>query len=62
MEIRKEIKDTSKKEKLSEPKNPTGNGDNNKAIPMVLAPKAACPKPSVQEKPTHSGDQIESAE
>ena len=47
MEIRKEMK-----EKLSEPKNPTGNGDNNKTIPEVSAPKSPCPKPGVQENNT----------
>ena len=47
VEIRKEIK-----EKLSEPKNPTGNGDNNKTIPQVSAPEVPCPKPSVQENNT----------
>ena len=43
LEVRKEIKDVIKKEKLKEPKNPTGNGNNNKAIPKVSAPKAPCP-------------------
>ena len=51
-EVRKEIKDVIQKEKLSEPGNPTGNGDNNKAIPKVSAPKACCPKPIVQENNT----------
>ena len=45
--LRKEIK-----EKLSEPNNPTGNGDNNKTIPKVSAPKSPGPKPIVQENST----------
>ena len=47
LELSKEIK-----EKLSEPKNPTGNGDNNKTTPKDLAPKSPCPKPSIQENIT----------
>ena len=39
-------------EKLSEPNNTTGNGDTNKTIPKVSAPKSPCPKPSVQENTT----------
>ena len=49
LEIREEIKNVIKKEKLSEPKIPTGNGNNNKAISKVLSPKAPCLKPSIQE-------------
>ena len=47
LETRKEIK-----EKLSEPKDPNGNDNNNKTIPKVSAPKAPCHKPSVQENNT----------
>ena len=52
LEVSKEIKDVIKKEKLSEQKNPTENDDNNGAISKVSAPKAPCPKPSVQEDNT----------
>ena len=50
LEWRKEIK-----EKLSEPNNPTGNGDDNKTIPKALVHN------QVFRKTSHSGDQIESA-
>ena len=52
LEVRKEIKHIIQKEKLSEPKNPTENGDNNKAIPNISDPKAPCPKPSVKDNNT----------
>ena len=42
------------KEKLRKPKNPTGNGDNNKTIPKISAPKSPCPKPNIQENNTCS--------
>ena len=47
LEISKETK-----EKFRESKNPTGNGDNNKTIPKVSAPKAQSPKPNIQENNT----------
>ena len=54
-ELRKEIK-----EKLSDPNNPTENGDINKTIPKVSAPKSLYPI-QVFKKTTHVGDQKESA-
>ena len=52
LEVRKEVKEVIKKEKLCEPKNSTGNSDNNKAILKDSVIKAPCPKPSVQENNT----------